>query len=180
MEMRRDPCSGPTGEIFGPLLRTAEGASSRDLPSALSHHRAASSCSSTFMLSRAWGAGSRGHWLTWALAHMGTLSLSLSPSLSLSYTHTPVQGTSLSFRPTSSDFSSELVSQVTTQEPQKSQSPAAGRDLQHLRLGTAQPCLSHRASDLSGASRSEATKRSKVRVCEQGGLAQLIHGSARC
>lgn len=126
------------------------------------------------MLSRAWGAGSRGRWLMWEL------SLSLSPSLSLSHTHTPVQGTSLSFRPTSSDFSSELVSQVTTQEPQKSQSPAAGRDLQHLRPSAAQICLSHRASDLSGASRSEATKHSKVRVCEQGGLAQLIHGCARC
>ena len=86
--MRRDPCSGPTGEIFGPLLRTAEGASSRDLPSALSHHRAASSCSSTFMLSRAWGAGSRGHWLMWALAHMGTLSLSQSFSFSLLHTYT--------------------------------------------------------------------------------------------
>ena len=178
--MRCDPCSGPTGEISGPLLRTAEGASSWDLPSALSHHCATSSCSPTFMLSRAWGAGSCGRWLMWVLAHMGTLSLFLSPSLSLSHTHTPVQGTSLSFRPTSSDFSSELVSQVITQEPQKSQSPAAGRDLQHLRLGTAQTCLSHRASDLSGASRSEATKRSKVRVCEQGGLPQLIHSCARC
>ena len=104
----------------------------------------------------------------------------ITPTLALLSLIIVHSGTSLSFRPTSSDFSSELVSQVTTQEPQKSQSPAAGRDLQHLRLGAAQTCLSHRASDLSGASRSKATKRSKVRVCEQGGLAPLIHGSARC
>lgn len=73
---------------------------------------------------------------------------------------------------------------MTSQESQKSPPPAADRDTEHLRPGSSQSCLCHRAPERThpqaGSRQERVSKGLQVGVFEQGGSAQMIGSYAKC
>lgn len=142
MELGCDSCPDPTGEILGPLLRTAEGASSLS-PGHCSAPPPAPG-SSTSVPHRDGGPGSQG--LTGA--HKGTQVLSVTRAFLPTHTYTPqCRG------PLSGSGHHPLSSALTwfpsgpPRNLRTGRSSTAGRDIRHLRPGSSQNCLCHWAPE---------------------------------